>query len=446
MSTGQKLRVLLVPDSIYWVTGTIAKSIATANPWIESTVVSGPLLGEIFAGAADIAKRFDLVHFICPYSSREWLPKLRGRVPVVTSHHHVTSWELISHNLDGDAIVAGSAEWVSDLERRGADMTRVFRVPYGVDVNLFVPATRGQKDSARAKVRLVGAEPVVGFFAKRASNDDDRKGTDIFVYGVMRLHRRLPKAGVLIVGPGWQELVAKFREAGIPCAWIPFVVDSREIAPLYHALDFYWVTARVEGGPVPLLEAMSSEVCCLSTEVGLAKEVVEHGVNGLLLPMNDPEAFAARTAALWANEPTRTAMQRSARETMLADMRAHDMAQLVRPVYARAAQVFSKRNPSVSVAAIPAASGASSRAADEIPLSGLSFEEQRKAKMLEALAWSENLVLYQDQRGAALKLIMKAWRENPTSFEPPRVMLRRFLPERVTRGIVNLKKKVTAPA
>jgi hypothetical protein len=34
-----RLRVLLVPDSIYWVTGTIAKSIARFNQWIEATVV-----------------------------------------------------------------------------------------------------------------------------------------------------------------------------------------------------------------------------------------------------------------------------------------------------------------------------------------------------------------------------------------------------------------------
>ena len=121
--------MLLVPDSIYWVTGTIAKSIAAANAWMESTIISGPLLGEAFDDADGIAARFDLVHFLCPYSSRDWLPKLSGKVPVVTSHHHVTSWALVSHNIDGDAIVAGSSEWVRDLERRGAEMSRVFRVP-----------------------------------------------------------------------------------------------------------------------------------------------------------------------------------------------------------------------------------------------------------------------------------------------------------------------------
>lgn len=433
-----------MPDSVYWVTGTIAKSIADANPWIEATIVSGPLLADVFHNGDEISRKFDLVHFICPYSSREWLPRLRGKVPVVTSHHHVTSWDLIRHNIDGDAIVTGSAEWVRDLEKRGADMSRVFRVPYGVDVNLFTPGTAGQRDAMRAKLALSTAAPVIGFFAKRASNDDDRKGTDVFANALMLIRQQLPTAGVLIVGPGWQDLVARFDEAGIPCTWIPFIVDSRDIAPLYHALDFYWVTARVEGGPVPLLEAMSSQVCCLSTEVGLAIEVVNNGANALLLPMNDAEAFAASTAELWGDEPRRLAMGRAARETMLAEMRSDVMAKLVGPVYERAREVFLAKNPQSAVVPLPKSDNVSVPFGQEFPLRALNYEEQRNVRMREALAWSENLVLYQDQKGAALKLILKAWRDNPTSLEPPRVMLRRFLPERVTRGIVNLKRRVTA--
>jgi glycosyltransferase involved in cell wall biosynthesis len=446
VTTARKFRVLLVPDSIYWVTGTIAKAIATANPWIDATVVSGPLLGELFPDETEIAERFDLVHFICPYSSRDWMPRLRAKVPVVTSHHHVTSWDLIAHNIDGDAIVAGSSEWVHDLEKRGANMSRVFRVPYGVDVNLFTPPTLGDKKAEREKLGLAAANPVIGFFAKRASNDDDRKGTDVFVEAVFRLHQVLPSAGVLIVGPGWQELVAKFKSAGIACAWIPFVVDSRDIAPLYHALDFYWVTARVEGGPVPLLEAMSGEVCCLSTEVGLAREVVKHAVNAELLPMNDSEIFASRTAELWKDEDRRAAMGRAARETMLSEMRDHDMAQLVKGVYERAVEVFSERNPGVTTARVPEKLDGITAADGDVPLMALSDDEKRRARMLEALAWSENLVLYQDQRGAALKLIVNAWRDNPLSLEPPRVMLRRFLPEPVTKGIVSLKRKLGGAA
>jgi len=296
-----------------------------------------------------------------------------------------------------------------------------------VDVELFKPGTAAQKNAMRDRLGLSDAAPVIGFFAKRASNDDDRKGTDIFIRAVTMLHTELSEMGVLIVGPGWQDLVSQFRDEGIKCAWLPFVEDSNDVPPLYHALDFYWVTARVEGGPVPLLEAMSSEVCCLTTAVGLAREVVHDGVNAVVLPMNDAASFVAKTVELWRDDGQRQAMAHAGRETMMGEMRVEYMAQLVGPVYERAKENFIARNPS-----------AAARKRGE----GLTRTERRKAAMLEALAWSENLVLYQNQRMAAAKLIFKAWADNPGSIEPPRVFLRRFLPESVTRGVVKAKRSI----
>jgi glycosyltransferase involved in cell wall biosynthesis len=396
---------------------------------MDATIVSGPLLHDVFGDAEAIAARFDLVHFLCPYASRDWLPTLRSKVPVVTSHHHVTSWDLVRHNLDGDAIIAGSAEWVHDLETRGADMSRVFRAPYGVDVAQFTPATAASRDASRSRLGLSGAGPVIGFFAKRASNDDDRKGTDVFTDALMMLHQKVPDTAALIVGPGWQELTAKFRDHKLRCAWIPFVDDVKDLPALYHALDFYWVTSRIEGGPVPLLEAMSSEVCCLSTNVGLAREVVEHDVNALLLPMNDAGAFAEATLALWNDPERRAILGRAARETMKNEMRSDDTARLVKPAYDRAREVFASRNP-----------------VREKPPIAIDAGDTRRVEMLEDLAWAENLVLYQSQHRAALKLIGRAWRRNPLSLQPARVLLRRFLPAPLTRGVVTIKRKLAGAA
>ena len=433
-------RLLLVPDSIYWVTGTIAKSIAAANPGMTSTVISATVLDEMFPVPREIASRFDIVHFLCPYATRKWLPLLQPRMPVVTSHHHVTSWDLVSHNIRGDAIIAGSQEWVDDIVARGADASRVFRVPYGVDVELFSPAP-GIKREVQRDLGLHGAGPVVGFFGKRGSNDDDRKGTKVFADAIMRLHSMLPGTGVLIVGPGWQELVSQFRARGIQCAWIPFVEDFSGLPRLYHALDFYWVTAVVEGGPVPLLEAMSSEVCCFSTPVGLAREVVRDGDNAFLLSFGDAAAFAGRTAELWNDAGRRADVGRAARTTMKNEMRWQDTARLVGPAYARAGEVFTARGGGRAVP-VPPSAAQQSRDAETIPLDGLDRRERMRASMLESLAWAENLILYQDQRGAAVRLVMKAWRKNPLSARPVRVLLRRFLPNSVVRSVVRIKARL----
>src|SRR6476661_7810126 len=145
-----RLRVLLVPDSIHWITGTIAKSIVAHNPWLDGTIISGPVLDIVAREHPDLFESFDVVHFVCPYASRSWLPRLRDRIPVVTSHHHVSDdWSTQRHNLDGDAIVAGSSQWAADAVKRGAAPDRVVAVPYGVDASRFVPPTPAQATASR---------------------------------------------------------------------------------------------------------------------------------------------------------------------------------------------------------------------------------------------------------------------------------------------------------
>jgi glycosyltransferase involved in cell wall biosynthesis len=436
---------LLVPDSTYWVTGTIAKSIAHFNPWIEATITSGPVIDALFSERPELIRNFDLVHFICPYASREWVPRFRDSVPCVTSHHHVTDWEAVSHNLEGDAIVVGSNEWAEDLRPRGVDMTRVFVVPYGVDADAFRAPDEAERAVVRARLKIPDGATVIGFFGKNSSNDNDRKGIDIFTEAVVELNRRAHQLTVLIVGPGWKTLLASLRAAGVHCIARPFITSQEELARMYHALDFYWVTARVEGGPVTLLEAMSSEVCCLTTPVGIAREIVCDGGNGLVLPFDDAGAFAERTALLIRDAGERMRIGRAARQTILEEMHVGITIQRVRDVYAKALSVAQARLGEPRFDMNTLATGASefedgsTFAGNEIPLNGFPKEIHRRVRMLEAMAWSEHLILYQQQRTVALKLILQQWIKNPLSLLAPRVLLRRFMPTSIVARIVKVK-------
>jgi glycosyltransferase involved in cell wall biosynthesis len=441
--TDPRLRVLLVPDSVHWVTGTIAKSIARFNPWIEATIASGPVIDSLFTQHPDLMRRFDLIHFVCPYAAKDWLPRFRDFVPCVTSHHHVTDFELIKHNLEGDAIVVGSTEWVEDLRARGADMARVFCVPYGVDAETFGPPTEDQRAAVRARLKLPVEEVVIGFFGKNSSNDDDRKGTDVFTKAILELNGKIPGLAVLIVGPGWQRLVDCFNAAGVRCIWRPFVSDLEGLAKMYHALDFYWVTARVEGGPVTLLEAMSSEVCCLTTPVGIAREIVRDGENALLLPFNDPQIFVDRTIALANDENKRKLMCRIARRTILDQMHVAVTSQAVHKVYAKALENFSRRHrcaPQFDIAnAVRSVAEVTSDKSDVVPLHGFPPGLHDSVRMLENLTWAEHLILYHRQWRVALGMVLREWIRHPFSTLPPRVLLRRLLPAPLVARIVKLK-------
>jgi glycosyltransferase involved in cell wall biosynthesis len=450
ISNRNRLRVLLVPDSVHWVTGTIAKNIARYNPWIEATIASGPVIDKVFAERPELMKNFDLVHFICPYASKEWLPRFRDAVPCVTSHHHTSDWELLKHNLDGDAIIVGSPEWSEDLVSRGADLTKVFCVPYGVDAEEFKPVSVAQRGSIRTKLRISNGTTTIGFFGKNSSNECDRKGIDVFTEALLSLSRRLPEMSVLIVGPGWQDLVSSLQASGLACLWFPYIRDLAGLAEMYRALDFYWVTARVEGGPVTLLEAMSTEVCCLTTAVGIAREIVTDGENAVLLPFDDPEAFAERTAGLAADERERKRLGDNARKTILERMHVGVTTSGVRAVYTKAFENFAARQQCLilfDVAKIaegfaPPPSANKGIKNSETPLNGFPRTIHRRVKMLESLAFAENLMLYHRQRAAGLNLILRQQLTNPFSLMPLRTVLRRFLPASMVARVVKLKNRL----
>jgi glycosyltransferase involved in cell wall biosynthesis len=426
-----QLRVLLVPDSIHWITGTIARSIATHNAWIDGTIISGAVLDIVARDAPDLFDSFDLVHFVCPYASRKWLPILRDRLPSVTSHHHVSDdYELQRHNLDGDAIIVGSQEWADDVVMRGASRDRVTCVPYGVDASRFVPPSPLTKARIRESLGIASNAIVVGFFAKRSSNERDRKGTDIFAAGVQALSRELPELAVLIIGPGWDDLVAQLESLGVKTAWIPFVSDAARMPEMFQALDFYWVTARVEGGPVTLLEGMSAGVCCLTTPVGLAKDVVEDGVNGIVLGFDDSRAFAAQTLAYARRAPERQSMGARARSKILEKMDVPVTSKGVRKAYDIAFDNFAMRTSRKK--------SLRSVKLDNVSLSPALVE---RIAVLEQLVWAEALML-QAQRPLALKMIAETWVRNPLSTWPPRFLFRNILPQGLVRELVRAKARV----
>jgi glycosyltransferase involved in cell wall biosynthesis len=52
------------------------------------------------------------------------------------------------------------------------------------------------------------------------------------------------------------------------------MVDSEALNDLYNILDLYIVTSRLEGGPQAILECAISKTPILSTDVGVASEIL----------------------------------------------------------------------------------------------------------------------------------------------------------------------------
>lgn len=338
----RSLRVLLVPDVPYWICGTIARAIAAHAPGVEATICSGRVLRSL-PNLKSHAGHFDLVHFLTPQDANKSLETFRGRVATVTTIHHVqdesSTWSVAA----SDAVMTASRQWYERLRELGVAEEKLAIVPYGIDTAIFRPVTAEEKRAVREQLGLHVDRFTIGFVGKRSSDAGGRKGTDTFVKGIQELARRGEAIQVLVIGPGWESFSVSLSDAGVPCVWKPFIIGEEGFAAMYRAMDVYGCTSTIEGGPVPVLEAMASGVCCVATAVGMVPELIRYGENGFVMPFDDPQAFAECTAALIADPVLRDGLGKAAVETIRAGYRWEHSAVHATALYEQALRNFATR-------------------------------------------------------------------------------------------------------
>jgi glycosyltransferase involved in cell wall biosynthesis len=181
----------------------------------------------------------------------------------------------------------------------GIDPAKVFRIPIGIEPELFRPRSQ----AAREALAIPDDAFVVGSFQKDGVGWEDGlepkpvKGPDVLVAALAALHERVPRLHVLLSGPARGYVKAGLERHGVPFVH-RILPRYDEIGSLYAALDAYVVPSRQEGGPKGVLEAMAAGVPLVSTRVGQAVDLVRDGENGWLVAVDDVDALVDRLAAV----------------------------------------------------------------------------------------------------------------------------------------------------
>lgn len=104
---------------------------------------------------------------------------------------------------------------------------------------------------------------------------------------------------LVIIGDGPRRLELKRQVAalGLGCR-VRFLGHRSDAVELLGAFDAFVSTARWEGLPRTIIEAMAAEVPVIATPVGGVGEVVVHGRTGSLITVGDPIDLAAALNAL----------------------------------------------------------------------------------------------------------------------------------------------------
>jgi glycosyltransferase involved in cell wall biosynthesis len=207
---------------------------------------------------------------------------------------------------------AGAAEL-----RALAPDAEVMLTHHGLDATRFAAAQRTLGPDGRdpdRPVRLLGVARLV-----------PKKGIEVLLAALAALppglHWRYEHIGG---GPLRAALTALAADLGLAerVAWRGALPDDR-VLDAYRAADLFVLANRIapdgdrDGLPNVLLEAGALELPVVACRIGAVPELIEDGVNGRLVPPDDPSVLAEALAALMRDPAARLRCGRAGRRRVL---------------------------------------------------------------------------------------------------------------------------------
>jgi glycosyltransferase involved in cell wall biosynthesis len=188
-----------------------------------------------------------------------------------------------------DAIIVPSEYLKRMVVGWGVDASKV-RVIYNAMPHGHTQTALSQAD-ARAQLGLPADQPLLLTAARLTA----WKGVQHLIPAL----RAVPSARLLVAGDG--EMLPQLRQLAALHELegrVDFLGNvSREKMPLYmRAADYLVLYSGYEGLSHTLLEALREGTPVIASDKGGNPEVVQHGVNGLLVPYVDQDALAAALA------------------------------------------------------------------------------------------------------------------------------------------------------
>ena len=200
-----------------------------------------------------------------------------------------------------DMVIALTPAAADRLLREGIPRNRIRVIPPGYDPDLFAAdAPDPFPDLGR---------PRVGYIGRIAPQKD--VGTLIRAFG-----RIAEPACLLIVGdgPGRRAAEQQAGQLARPVRFTGFAPHARIPAILQH-IDLLVLATRYEELPSVLIEGMAAGLPVIASRVGGIPALVDHDVNGLLVPPGDAVALAAAISRVLTEPGTAARLAAAARQT-----------------------------------------------------------------------------------------------------------------------------------
>ncbi|MCH9816542.1 MAG: glycosyltransferase family 4 protein [Actinomycetia bacterium] len=203
---------------------------------------------------------------------------------------------------------------------------KVVSIPNGISIP--------ERPASAADSDAYPTHPTVAMVGRLAPE----KAPEDFVKVAANLHTEHPEVRFVIAGDGplRPDLEQMVQESGLDSV-VQFLGFREDIESIYDAVQILLQPSLREGMPMTTLEAMAGQVAIVATKVGALPDVIQSGVNGLLVDTHDVQGMTAAVAQLLDNPDQAARMAAQGRADVIARYGSQTMARSYLNLYQDAA-------------------------------------------------------------------------------------------------------------
>jgi glycosyltransferase involved in cell wall biosynthesis len=194
---------------------------------------------------------------------------------------------------------------------------KIFVIYNGFDTERFSPENASRYNRRlREELRIPGDAPVIGCVANLTPVKDHR--TLLRAFAKVSNRSAAQKPYLLLVGDGPERSnLVKLADSLDITPYVRFAGSVAEVEAYYGPMDIFALTSMEEGFSNVTVEAMLSGLPCVVTDFGAARELVDDGESGFVVPVSNHEAVAGELVALLEDASLRIRLGAAARSVAI---------------------------------------------------------------------------------------------------------------------------------
>ncbi len=174
----------------------------------------------------------------------------------------------------------------------------------GVDLGRFRPQSPHVVATARQSMGVTDGHVLVGVVGRLVWE----KGFAELFEAARRLRSNAPDVTIVVIGPAEPAKSNALSDADVRKAEeignVRFLGERKDVEELYPGMDLFVLPSYREGFPRSAMEATACGVPVVASDIRGCRQVVDHDITGLLVPVRNGAALAAAIETL-ARDPVR---------------------------------------------------------------------------------------------------------------------------------------------